>query len=62
MVDGDGVALGAFDGQAEQVDQAADVAVGGLGFVEDAVLADGLAWIHRSSRGSFGRVNVKGAL
>jgi hypothetical protein len=42
VIDGCGVALCSFDGPAEQVDQAADVAAGGVGFVEDAVLADGL--------------------
>ncbi|WP_231924343.1 hypothetical protein [Micromonospora chokoriensis] len=40
MFDGGGVAVAGGDAQAEQVGQSADVSVGGLGFVEDAVLAD----------------------
>jgi hypothetical protein len=38
---GTGVALGAADGEAEQVAQAADVPASGQGLVQDAVLADG---------------------
>jgi uncharacterized membrane protein len=45
-VDGERVAVGTGDRQAEQVAQGSYVAAGGVGFVEDAVLADALAW-HR---------------
>ena len=37
-----GVALGAANGEAEQVAEPPDVAAGGQGLVQDAVLADGL--------------------
>ena len=40
VVEGVGVAAGCVDGQPEQVGQAACVAAGGVGLVEDAVLAD----------------------
>jgi hypothetical protein len=40
VVDGGGVAASGLDAQTEQVGQPADVSVGGVGFVEDAVLAD----------------------
>src|SRR3954452_19630649 len=43
LVDGAGVAGGAGDGQAEQVAEGAQVAAVGVGFVEDAVLADAVA-------------------
>src|SRR3954451_1689765 len=42
-VDGAGVVGGAGDGQAEQVAEGAQVAAVGVGFVEDAVLADAVA-------------------
>jgi hypothetical protein len=38
---GSDVGLGAADGEAEQVAEPADVAAGGQGLVQDAVLADG---------------------
>src|SRR3954468_11056154 len=43
LVDGAGVAGGAGDGQTEQVAEGAHVAAVGVGFVEDAVLADAVA-------------------
>ena len=43
MIDGVGVAGGGGDGDAEEVAEPSDVAAGGVGFVEDAVLAQGLA-------------------
>ena len=39
---GAGIAFGAAGGEPEQVAEAPDVAAGGLGFVQDAVFADGL--------------------
>jgi hypothetical protein len=39
VFEGGGVAQGGVDGDAEEVADAADVAAGGVGFVEDAVLA-----------------------
>jgi hypothetical protein len=40
MLDGGGIAGAGLDAEAEQVGQPADVAGGGAGFVEDAVLTD----------------------
>jgi hypothetical protein len=41
VVEGGGGAFGGGDGRAEEVAELADVAAGGVGLVQDAVLADG---------------------